>query len=140
MQIRSETKNLVIRFVIVGGIGFLTNLTILNIFEYGFGVNKIVSEILAAIVALQVTFIFHDNWTYKSKSTEYNLKFWARYPSYILSNSFGSIATVFLFSLFSIVMSNFIALAFAATLAMIWNFFMNKVLIWRRHNLTRSIN
>lgn len=135
MQVKRDTKNLLIRFIIVGGIGFITNLFILTVLNHSFGLNKIVSEVLAAVVALQVTFLFHDNWTYKTNTTEYDLKFWARYPSYILSNSFGSIATVFLFSIFSLIMPNAIALGFAATLAMVWNFFMNKVLIWRRHGL-----
>ncbi|MEJ0072825.1 MAG: GtrA family protein [Candidatus Saccharibacteria bacterium] len=48
----------------VGVLGFLCNYLVLKICVT-IGLNSLVSEIIAAAMALQVTFIAHDKWTYR---------------------------------------------------------------------------
>lgn len=140
---RNDAK-LVSRFVCVGGVGFLCNYFVLRFSTDVFFLHKIQGEIIAAIIALQVTFFMHDNWTYElhkdTESFRYKMSFSKRYGSYIASNSFGSIMTVGLFGFFSTFFSSFIALGSAAVLAMIWNFIINKFFIWRHRPLPMSDN
>ncbi len=127
-------RSLIMRFVIVGLCGFLINYLVLRLCSSYFLINKIISEIFAAIIALQVTFLFNDHWTYKLNDTEmsvFRFKIWSRYLTYIATNSFGSLMTVIMFAIFSSLFDRLSALALAAIIAMIWNYFMNKLFIWR---------
>lgn len=137
-----KNKQLVFRFLCVGGVGFIFNYTVLQFSTITFDLHKIQGEIIAAIVALQVTFLLHDNWTYEvHKNTEsvlYRLPFKKRYGAYIFSNSFGSIMTVVFFGILSMVLIDFIALGFAAIAAMVWNFIINKFFIWRHVPLSEK--
>jgi putative flippase GtrA len=124
-----------LKFLLVGGLGFIFNFIILKISIY-FGVNIVLSEIIATLFALQLTFLLHDNWTYKlhkKKSHHYNNSI--RYIGFITSNSIGSILTIILFSIY---LSHFIALALAAMISMAWSFFMNKMLIWKNKHIDIS--
>jgi putative flippase GtrA len=132
MELFNKHKLMVSKFILVGTIGFICNYLALKIFTH-FHINSIVSEIIAAAIALQITFLLHDNWTYrinKEKNHLHNLR--TRYLSYLTSNSVGSIMTVLLFSVFSLVINHFEALLCAASLSMVWNFLMNKTMIWRQ--------
>ena len=125
-----------IRFLTVGVIGFITNYIILTIAVH-LGMHQVPGEIVAAIIALQVTFTLHDKWTYLDKAAPLRLPFRRRYVLYITSNSFGSLMTVVLFSLITQVVSfHLISLGIAAVAAMIWNYMINKFVIWRHQQAT----
>jgi putative flippase GtrA len=133
-----ETHQLTIRFGIIGGVGFVTNyLTLKGLFVI-FGLNRVIAELVAALVALQVTFILHDRWTYRiDQSThKYNLPFSKRYKTYLVSNSFASLLVVVFFALFSMFLGHLAALALAAVVGLTWNYLMNKNVIWHHkpHN------
>lgn len=134
-----KEKNIAIKFGIIGGVGFVTNYAVLKL-GIGQGLNKIVAEILAALLALQVTFIFHDKWTYKIDKTKhnYNLPFSKRYRIYLISNSFGSLMVVVFFALFTLFLGHFFALALAAVAGLIWNYVINKTVIWHHQPHSKS--
>lgn len=125
---------LLLQFSLVGASGFCVNFFILNAAQTFLHTSKALSEVFAALIALQLTFILHDQWTYSQHHTsKYKLSFAKRYFSYLLTNSFGSIATVIMFWLLShIINSSFIALSISAAVAMVWNFIINKVFIWQK--------
>lgn len=127
-----RNKRLTAKFGIIGGVGFISNYLILKLCTDMFSLNRITGELLAAAVALQVTFILHDRWTYKIDETQhvYQLSFGKRYRAYVISNSFGSLLTVLLFALFSLFFGHFVALALAACGGLVWNFLVNKAVIW----------
>lgn len=85
------------------------------------------------IISLQLTFLLHDRWTYTHArlGKHYQWKIQKRYTGYMISNTFGSIMTVVLFTFFAQYLSNLFALGLAAVIVMVWNFTMNKVLIWK---------
>jgi putative flippase GtrA len=120
-----------IRFVAVGFFGFVMNYSILSI-AVSLNMHQVSGEILAAIVALQATFFLHDKWTYLDKATPLSLPLHSRYALYITSNSFGSIMTVLIFSVVAqFIPIHLISLGMAAFAAMVWNYVVNKVVIWR---------
>jgi putative flippase GtrA len=137
-----RNKKLTIKFIIIGGMGFVSNFFVLKLAISQFGLNKVVAELIAAAVALQITFLLHDKWTYRIDKTvhKYHLHFWSRYRTYILSNSFASFITVIFFAIFSIFLSHFFALAFAAVVGMSWNFIVNKKIIWHHSPHDNSLN
>ncbi len=127
-----RNKKLTLKFGIIGGVGFVVNFGILKLCISSFGLNKVVAEVIAALVALQVTFLLHDRWTYRIDETvhKYHLSFGQRYKAYLVSNSFASLLTVVFFALFSIFLGHFFALALAAIVGLLWNFLLNKNVIW----------
>jgi putative flippase GtrA len=127
-----RNKKLTAKFGIIGGTGFVCNYIVLKI-GINAGINHIIAEVIAVIVALQITFILHDKWTYRIDPTihKYHYSFSKRYRAYIASNSFGSLLTVIFFALFALFLNHFIALACAAVAGLMWNFLMNKAVIWK---------
>ena len=124
-----------IRFLTVGVVGFVTNYIILTIAIY-FGMHQVNGEIVAAVFALQVTFMLHDRWTYYNKASPLKLALHRRYILYITSNSFGSLMTVVIFSLTTrFIDFHLISLGLAAVAAMIWNYMINKFIIWRHQHV-----
>jgi putative flippase GtrA len=120
------------RFAIVGSIGFVANYIVLSIAQTVVD-NHVLAEIIAVLFALQITFILHDAWTYKEGHHGYDKKKISRYFSYLLSNFIGSAITVLLFALVYGLTPRFFALALAAIGGMVWNFVMNKFVIWRKY-------
>lgn len=120
-----------LKFLAVGVIGFVCNYLVLKICT-SIGWHIFLSEVVAAIVALQITFIAHDRWTYR-KTQEYKVSPMRRYRIYVMSNSFASLLVVIFFTLFSIWLTHFPALALSAIAGLLWNYMANKILIWRHH-------
>jgi len=111
------------------------NYAILYFLSKYFGLNKIVSETISILITLQYTFFLHDRWTYNDSTQHNRLYTWGikkRYFSYLATNSIGSISTVVFFGIFSQFMSRLFALGTAALIALIWNFLLNKIIIWRK--------
>ena len=127
-----KNKKLTLKFGIIGGVGFVCNFLVLKLCIDTGGLNKILAEVIAALVALQITFLLHDRWTYRIDETvhKYHLSFGGRYKAYLMSNSFASLLTVVFFALFSIFLGHLPALALAAVVGLVWNFLLNKNVIW----------
>jgi putative flippase GtrA len=98
--------------------------------------NKIESEAVAMLFSVHLTFLLHDQWTYKGLrgNREYFWDIRKRYASYVLSNGFSAILTIVMFGVFAEFMPTLLALGIAAFVSMIWNFVVNKVVIWRKPN------
>lgn len=133
-SIFSEKSTTFWRFLIVGSVGFATNYALLVLLGLAFDLHHAVAEAFAALLALQVTFLLHDHWTYLlhvPPGTE-RLKKPTRYMAYLLSNSFGVFITVAAFSLLYPTLPRFPSLLIAALFALVWNYSVNTYVIWRR--------
>jgi glycosyltransferase involved in cell wall biosynthesis len=128
----SEKGTTALRFLIVGGIGFLTNYAILVVLTQFNTVQHIIAETIAAAVALQVTFLLHNSWTYnlKTQVSDVRLPLTARYVSYILTNAFGSFMTVVMFGVLYSYVPRLPSLLLAAVLGIVWNYLVNTYVIW----------
>lgn len=133
----SERSTTFARFILVGLIGFLTNYVILVSLSHFFGVHHIMAEVIAAVVALHVTFVLHDRWTYTlhtPKGTE-RLSSKTRYVSYLFSNSFGSFVTIITFGLLYGHLTRLTSLLLAAVTGVVWNYFVNTYIIWSKKRI-----
>lgn len=130
----SPNNQYVMRFLIIGSVAFVLNALTLLVCADVFHIEKITAEIIAMVFSLNFTFYLHDNWTYvihDDRSTGYKKPFLVRYTEYIISNIIGAGMTVGVFWLLSGLMPKLAALAIGALVAMIWNFIMNKIVIWK---------
>ena len=129
-----------IKFLVIGGIGFVVNFAVLQLMSVGLDLNRVISEIIAVVVALHVTFICHNSWTYKinRKTHAYNFSLLKRYRAYFISNSFSSFLTIVSFSLFSIILTHLPALVLGSFIGLLWNFVMNKKVIWHHKPITNT--
>jgi len=120
------------KFIVIGSVGFLCNYGVLKLGTAVLDLNRIVAEILAVAVALQVTFILHDKWTYRIDRTihKYHLDFAQRYRMHMMSNSFSSLLIVVTFAIASVFMGHLPALVIASMVGLTWNFLVNKNIIW----------
>jgi glycosyltransferase involved in cell wall biosynthesis len=130
----SEKSTTFARFLIVGATGFIVNYIVLVALTHIVKLGHVTAEIFAILVALQVTFILHDRWTYqlRAPSVATKLKLISRYIAYLISNAFGSFMTVLAFSILYNHMNRLPALLISATAGVVWNYFMNTYIIWRR--------
>jgi len=121
------------RFMLVGVVGFLVNYTILASITELKLLDYLSAEILAALVALHVTFALHDRWTYRLHTpvgtAKLSLK--ARYAAYLASNGFGAFMTVVFFGFLFMYINRLPALLIAAVAGIVWNYLMNTYVIWR---------
>ncbi len=127
-----RNKKLTIKFGIIGGVGFVCNYAVLKVGIHVLELNRVLAECLAALVALQITFLLHDRWTYRIDKTvhKYHLSMFERYKAYLISNSFASVLTVIFFAIFSTFLGHLVSLAMAAIVGLVWNFLINKNIIW----------
>ena len=136
MHLKRSDIRQVIKFGIVGFVGFGVNYAFLSLVDKTI-VSHLLSEALAALVALQFTFILHNIWTYKTND-DLRLSLLARYGSYLVSNSTGTAITIVIYSLLSLHFGRLLSLAIAAGISMFWNFFMNRLVIWR-HSTQKNL-
>lgn len=136
MQLKSSDLKQIFKFGTVGVVGFVVNYLVLVLVSNEIS-NYLLSETLAAVVALQVTFLLHESWTYKVEHSERGLvlSYPVRYGTYLISNSTGMIMTIVIYSLLSAYFGRLLSLALAAGISMFWNFFMNRIFIWRRKKI-----
>jgi len=129
----SEKSTTTGRFLLVGGVGFVVNYVILVALTQFNSVQHVLAEAIAAVVALQVTFVLHDRWTYQLHTPPgtARLSLKARYPTYITTNAMGSIMTIVLFGILYNYLSRLPSLLLAAMLGIVWNYVLNTYVIWR---------
>ena len=113
------------KFIIVGGIGVVINLTILFLLTEFLGIYYIVSEIIAFITAIIHNYSINKIWTFKERLKDESLK---KFSQYFLISLIGLVINLivlyFLVEFFHI--WYIIAELFATTISSIVNFYGNK--------------
>lgn len=133
MKIKKEDRRQVLFFGIIGVIGFIANYFVLSSLQSTIVKSHLISETIAAVMALQLTFLLHNTWTYKITQSDraHKYKFKTRYFAYILSNLTGSAITIISYANLATRFENLLALSIAAITGMVWNFFANRLYIWK---------
>lgn len=127
-----------VRFCLVGGTGFAINLGLLTLFYKHLGLPIFIAQALASEISLFNNFILHHRWTYKHKSINKTLgelvwQFHVTSWTAILGSS------LFMSGAIAILKINYvIALIASSVLALFWNFFSTKYIVWRQHNTSQT--
>jgi len=130
-MIKKETIKQFFKFAIIGVINTLINLLILYVLKEFLGINYLISEIFAFIIAATNSFILNKTWTFEEK-----IKF-RTYSKYIKFIVVSAIALCFNLIFLYILVDHFkiwyiFAQIFATGLNLIINFSGNKLWTFKR--------
>lgn len=122
-------KKSLARFVVVGGVGFVINFAILTILYKILDVKLLPAQLIGAEVAILSNFYLHNSWTYKDAVKDSIAK---RITEFHLSSWVGSgLTTITLVVLVDRGVQYIVALVIGAVIALVWNFFWTRFIIWK---------
>ena len=127
-MIRKLLSHQLVRFAIVGGTGTIVSLVTLYLFTDKVGLNYLISNIVAFMLAVTNNYLWNTLWTFKSS------KGISGYVKYIVMSliTFG-ITTLLLYILTSILGLWYMFSAVITTLCgFMFNYVISKYIIWRR--------
>lgn len=119
-----------VRFCMVGALGFAVNFAILSLLYGGLGWPLFMAQLIAGEIALFNNFYIHHTWTYKGRATMKTIK--KLLLQFHATSWFAVILTSIVVTLSVNVLSMHytLALILAASTALLWNFVWSKYVIW----------
>lgn len=132
---RSKSKRIrkIIKFLMVGGLGFIINTIVLELFVL-FGFHPSVGSAAGAECAIISNFLFNNNWTFRDRKIEKS----ARFVKFLQFNgtSLGAIgiqAGIVLFGTHTYGVENYRSFYLLGVFASLsWNYFMYSRVIWKK--------
>ena len=126
-------KHTVIRFIVVGSLGFVVNFAFLYLLHGRMGVNVLVSQLIAAELALLSNFFFHNKWTYRGYV---NRSLFSRILLFHASSWSGVFITTTLLMIFVSYFNIFYltSLVLAGILAGAWNYSWSRYYVWKKEH------
>jgi len=128
----SITDHRFVRFCIVGGTGFVVDLTVLLGMIQFFDANPVKARIFSFAIALSVTWILNRTFTFHAQTSDNRLAEWIRYA---FINSTGGAINLAIYS--ALIMTGripfsipFVALSIASAIALIFNYFGSKIFVF----------
>jgi dolichol-phosphate mannosyltransferase len=125
-----------VRFGLVGGLGFVVNLALLTALYKGLGAPLFIAQLISAEIALFGNFFLHNYWTYKRHNVVKSLR--VLVVQFHVTSWIAVLGSALLVSagVHVVHLSYFVALVIAAAAGMFWNFGWSKFVIWRHHHET----
>lgn len=123
-----------IRYCIVGGLGFIINISLLTLFRKGLGLPLFFSQLMGAEIALFSNFMLHQHWTYKKNKVEKSLRtllvqfHLTSWPAIIGSSIMVTIGVSTLH------FNSEVALVISSLIVLGWNYFWSKYVVWKNIN------
>ena len=129
-----------IRFCLVGASGFAINFVILTILYKHLNFHIFIAQLIASEIALFSNFLLHHNWTYKRKKTSKNVRdlLWQFHVTSWVA-IVGSAALVSM-GVHVFKLSYVTALVISSAIALGWNFFWSKYVIWKHDHESARAN
>jgi putative flippase GtrA len=151
---KPEVKRFV-KFAIVGGVGLIIDIVLLNIFERTLRMPVSVAVALAFIVAATNNFIWTRLWVYPESRTQKKRK---QLPLFLTVNTCGLLINELFFLLFLVGITSLVQLVpvgfvqahyrgiglnvtklIAAIIVMLWNFWVNRLVTFRNVKWQKNI-
>ncbi|MEX2007658.1 MAG: glycosyltransferase family 2 protein [Candidatus Levyibacteriota bacterium] len=123
------------KFLVVGGLGFIINATVLRVLVEGFSWDPSYANLAGAALAIFSNFNFNNLWTFRHRRiTSLGLYFWKMLHFYATS-SFGVVfiqtGTIFILSRLLGKENYFIYFLIGTFFLLIWNFTVYNRFIWK---------
>ncbi len=136
LRLRVMDSEKFIKFLVVGGVGFILNAVILRLGVEYVHWNPSIANLAGAALAIFSNYNFNNLWTFnESKITSLRAYFYKMLQFY-LTSAFGVIfiqtGTIFLGDKFLGRKNYFIYFLFGTGLLLIWNFTIYNKIIWRK--------
>lgn len=121
----------IIKFALVGGLGFLVDLLVTWLLKEHFNMNPYLSNATGFIAAVSNNFWINKYWTFSNT----NKKLGNQFVLFLLISVIGlCLNTLCLYAFVELFLINFyMAKAMAVLLVFIWNYFANKAVTFRNH-------
>jgi len=136
VKVRIQKSKKFIKFLTVGGFGFVINTTFLFIFTEKAHFHPAVSNLIAAEMAIISNFIWNNIWTFKESRITTPIKFVLKLFQFNLASAFGVVViqtgTIWLgVHLFG---ENLYPIYFliGTSILLVWNFTMYNKVIWKK--------
>ncbi len=121
-----------IKFCLIGGIGVVVHLAVLGVFHKILSLEFLVSQIIAAYVAMSGNYILNNRFTFSDKKKS-GVQFWIGMLSFYVICSFGAFIGI---TAGEFLHSNdvvwWLAGVVTTLVAAIWNYSVSSVFTWRR--------
>lgn len=136
LRLRAKDSKKFIKFLIVGGVGFIFNAIVLEgLVKYG-NWHPASANLVGAAVAIFSNYNFNNLWTFKEHKSTTVFSYFKKLIGFYVSSSFGVIfiqtGTIFLGSHFIGEQYYFLYFILGTGFLMIWNFTMYSKFIWRK--------
>jgi putative flippase GtrA len=127
---RPENWLQLVRFGLVGGVGFIVNLAVYALFVHGVGVDYHVANVVAWLVAVLNNFVLNRHWTFDAADGRAH----AQAVRFLAVSLFAEVISLLLLTVFveSAGLAKVPAQALAVGLSMPVNFLGNKLWSFRR--------
>jgi dolichol-phosphate mannosyltransferase len=126
-----------ILFAGVGGLGLLVHLTVLNL-SGGLGIDFVVSQSLATIVAMVFNFLVNNSFTYRDRRLT-GLRFYTGLITFMIACSIGALANISVADLAVQHVSSWsVAGLIGALMGAVFNFGMASNLVWNSKSRRRQ--
>lgn len=129
-----------VRFGIVGGCGFIINTVFLTVFYRFLHLPLVISQLIAAEIALLFNYTLHNLWTYKSM---FRNRRWLKGLLIFHGSSWTGIlitTTILVFIVNVLHFNYLIGLTAGVATAMFWNYTWTRYVIFRSSKRTKNIN
>lgn len=125
-MIRYFTQHHLVRYIISGGTGAVTNLTLLYLLTDVLALHYILSGVIAFLCAVIVSFILQKNWTFEDTSTHATHK---KFITFVVVGAVNLIVNTTLLYVFTDIVGTHYLLSqvFASGIIAIWSYFAYKV-------------
>lgn len=121
-----------VRFVIVGGVGFIVNFLGLALFFAALNIPILFAQILSAELAILATFLGNNFWAFRGHDhIPFLRKLWRFHASAITGIAINSAIVIVLVQVFGVYYG--LALAIGSLLALVWNYTLYKRFVFKAH-------
>lgn len=120
-----------IRFTIVGGLGFLINLTVLYVVHGAFGLPVGISQLIGAETAILSNFYLHSIWTYKGAAEKPLGKRLAQFHASAWVGS-GITSVIMIVAVKQLGVFYPLALVIGSLGGLLWNYLWTKYVIFKK--------
>lgn len=136
LRLRLKDSQKVVKFLVVGGVGFILNAIVLTLLVDHLRWNPSLANLVGAALAIFSNFNFNNIWTFQENKTTTIGSYFSKMFQFYLTSSFGVIfiqtGTIFLGDKF-IGRSGYLLYFVVGTfLLLIWNFTIYNKFIWRK--------
>lgn len=136
IRLRMRDSEKFLKFLVVGGIGFILNAVILKLLVDGVHWNPSIANLVGAAVAIFSNYNFNNIWTFKEHRIRSASSYILKLLQFYLTSAFGVIfiqtGTIFLGDHFIGRKYYFIYFLIGTFLLLIWNFTIYNKFIWKK--------
>jgi len=120
-----------LRFLVVGGLGFLVNLGGLTLFFHILGLPILIAQIISVELAILATFVGNNYWAFRGhQHIPLSRKLWRFHASALMGMFWNSLVTIGLVQLTHI--NYAISLAVGSAVGLIWNYLLYQHFVFRK--------